>query len=137
MSKTSEREKLWFRPQKWKYWILKIAILEGFLTIGNFQSSLFSLLRPKSKFWSPRSFILVPRTWLPSFKQVCQKMEKEIHFKVAFRRIGQCNCMLLWLGTIFFIPKKVPGSCHSPPQVRLTLVVCPRVTLKRHLRQRF
>ena len=29
---------------------------------GNFQNSLFSLLRPKSKLWSLESFVTVPRT---------------------------------------------------------------------------
>ena len=52
--------------------------------------------------------------------------EEEILRKLLGNRdycsCAQCNCMYfrdfkirsLWLGTIFLIPKKAPGSCHSP-----------------------
>ena len=39
------------------------------------KKSIFSLLRPKSKIGSiMKSFVLVPRTYLPSFKHISQKL---------------------------------------------------------------
>ena len=63
-------DRIWFRAQKWKYRILKISAFQKSWIIWflGFQSSILSLLRPKSKFCQFKSLVYAPRTQLPSFK---------------------------------------------------------------------
>ena len=49
------------RKQNMGFWICRWPVFEGFLATSNVQIPIFSLLGPKSKFWSAKSFVLGPR----------------------------------------------------------------------------
>ena len=44
-----------------EFWKLLVAQNPSKMGFGNFQGSIFSLLRPESGFWSLEGFVLVPR----------------------------------------------------------------------------
>ena len=64
---------LGLRSENIEFWKLPVAQNPSKMGTGNFQNSIFSLLRPKSKFWSLESFVLAHRTQLPSLKHLSQK----------------------------------------------------------------
>ena len=80
------------------------------MQICDFQNSIFSLLRPKSKFWIKESFIVAPRTCLPSFKTVLQKLQEQKRFYE--------NC---WETAIKFLSDDVPPAVFSGFKNSITL----------------
>ena len=60
--KTFIQSDCWFMPQKWKCRILNMPTLPKIIKNEEFEISIFSLLRPKSKIWFIESFVLIPRT---------------------------------------------------------------------------
>ena len=67
------------------------------MQIRDFQNSIFSLLRPKSKFWYAGSFVLVPRT-----KNIHDCQVSRLYFKNS--RMGR-NLKKLWQIAIIKVPK--------------------------------
>ena len=70
-----------------EYWILKIAIFERFWATGNFQNSIFSPLRPKSKFWSLEHDFQVSSIYLKKSRRYIEKK----YFRGIAIKVRVCN----------------------------------------------
>ena len=108
----------------------------------HFQNSMFSLMRPKSKFWCTEIFVLVPRTWLPSFKPCLQKMSQkyldylvvvdlfngERWYIVISRRISDLICWQVWLAQLFLFETRGGGREHCVCGLDVVLFSQPRIS---------